>query len=231
MTDAIETLLASARLWRGAGMLRAAAADAPIGASGGDGARRVSSGHEELDALLPGGGWPECGLIELLLDQHGIGELQIVMPLLRGSSLDEAAGNGARWIAWLAPPFLPYAPALQAAGLVPARQLIVRTLQTKTKEVWWAMEQVLRSGTCRAVLGWAGEARGHVLRRLKLAAEQGGSAGLLFRPTRYRLQASPANVRAILQGAEAGLEVEIFKAQGGCTGRARVSASGLGVIG
>jgi len=153
------------------------------------------------------------------------------MPLLRGSSLDAvaAAGNGTRWIAWLAPPFLPYAPALQAAGLVLERQLIVRTLQTK--EVWWAMEQVLRSGACRAVLGWAGEARGHVLRRLKLAAEQGGSVGLLFRSTRYRSQASPANVRVTLQGAEAGLEVEIFKAQGGCTGRTRVSASGLGVIG
>jgi hypothetical protein len=219
--DTIESLLANARLWRGTSASRSASTDGTP--------HSVPSGHGELDTLLPGGGWPECGLIELLLDQHGIGELQIVMPLLRRANLNSAATMQGRWIAWLAPPFLPYAPALQREGLVLERQLVVRTLQTK--EVWWAMEQVLRSGTCTAVLGWADEARGHALRRLKLAAEQGGSVGLLFRPTRYRSQASPANVRAALRGVEASLEIEIFRVQGGQTGRARVSASGLGVTG
>jgi hypothetical protein len=218
--DTIDSLLASARLWRGTGTSRTASAD---------NARHVPSGHEELDTLLPQGGWPECGLIELLLDEHGIGELQIVMPLLRRANPDPAAAREGRWIAWLAPPFLPYAPALQSEGLVLERQLIVRTLQTK--EMWWAMEQVLRSGICTAVLGWAGKAESHTLRRLKLAAEQGGSAGLLFRPTRYRSQASPANLRAVLRGVDADLEIELFKVQGGRTGRTRVSASGLGVIG
>jgi cell division inhibitor SulA/protein ImuA len=215
--DTLDALLANARLWRGRGL------------SGNGPVRPVPSGHEQLDALLPEGGWPESGLIELLLDEHGIGELQIVMPLLlRANTNAELAAEG-RWIAWLAPPFLPYAPALQNAGLVLERQLIVRTLQTK--EVWWAMEQVLRSGTCAAVLGWAEKAEGHALRRLKLAAEQGGSAGILFRPTRYRSQASPANLRAVLNGTAAQLEIEVFKSQGGRTGRTRVSASGLGVIG
>ena len=218
--DTIDSLLASARLWRGTSASRTASAD---------NASHVPSGHAALDALLPLGGWPERGLIELLLDEHGIGELQIVMPLLRRANPDPAVAGEGRWIAWLAPPFLPYAPALHSEGLALERQLIVRTLQTK--EVWWAMEQVLRSGTCTAVLGWVDEARGHALRRLKLAAEQGGSVGLLFRPTRYRSQASPANVRAALRGVAASLEIEILKAQGGQTGRARVSASGLGVTG
>lgn len=215
--DTLDALLATARLWRGRGL------------SGNGPVRPVPSGHEQLDALLPEGGWPESGLIELLLDEHGIGELQIVMPLLLRANTDAELAAEGRWIAWLAPPFLPYAPALQNAGLVLERQLIVRTLQTK--EVWWAMEQVLRSGTCAAVLGWAEKAEGHALRRLKLAAEQGGSAGILFRPTRYRSQASPANLRAVLNGTAAELEIEVFKSQGGRTGRTRVSASGLGVIG
>jgi len=215
--DTLDALLANARLWRGRGL------------SGNGPVRPVPSGHEQLDALLPEGGWPESGLIELLLDEYGIGELQIVMPLLLRANTDAELAREGRWIAWLAPPFLPYAPALQNAGLVLERQLIVRTLQTK--EVWWAMEQVLRSGTCAAVLGWAEKAEGHALRRLKLAAEQGGSAGILFRPTRYRSQASPANLRAVLHGTAAELEIEVFKSQGGRTGRTRVSASGLGVIG
>lgn len=213
----LDALLANARVWRGKGTAQAG----PF--------RSVPSGHEELDALLPGGGWPQSGLIELLLDEHGIGELQILMPLLRRANADAAAMREARWIAWLAPPFVPYAPALQGAGLVIERQLIVRTL--KAKEVWWAMEQVLRSGTCTAVLGWAGKAEDPVLRRLKLAADEGGSSGILFRPTRYRSQASPANVRAVLRGVDAHLEIGLFKSQGGRAGRTQVSASGLGVIG
>jgi len=216
--DTLDALLANARLWRGQGFSGAA----------GD-TRHVSSGHPGIDALLPAGGWPEKGLIELLLDEHGIGELQIVMPLLRRANPGGAGALESRWIAWLAPPFMPYAPALQSAGLMVERQLIVRTLQTK--EVWWAMEQVLRSGTCAAVLGWVEKADGHALRRLKLAAEQGDTAGILFRPTRYRSQASAANLRAVLRGAGKNLEIEVFKSQGGHTGRARVSASGLGVIG
>jgi hypothetical protein len=216
--DTIDALLANARLWRGPGFTQAA----------GD-IRHVASGHPEIDALLPAGGWPERGLIELLLDEYGIGELKLVMPLLRRANPDTAAVTESRWIAWLAPPFLPYAPALSNEGLMLERQLIVRTLQAN--EVWWAMEQVLRSGTCAAVLGWVERADGHVLRRLKLAAEQGGSAGILFRPTCYRSQASPANLRAVLRGAGKDLEIEVFKSQGGRTGRAHVSASGLGVIG
>ena len=127
MSDAIETLLATARLWRGAGASPVASADA----SAGNTARHVPSGHGGLDTLLPGGGWPECGLIELLLDQHGIGELQIVMSLLRGPGANAmaAAETDTRWIAWLAPPFLPYAPALREDGLALERLLIVRTLQ------------------------------------------------------------------------------------------------------
>lgn len=215
--ETIDALLAKARVWRGKGALEA------------DPARRISSGHEALDLLLPEGGWPENGLIELLVDEHGIGEIKILMPLLRRANPEAAVAREGRWIAWLAPPFLPYAPALESAGLALERQLIVRTLQSK--EVWWAMEQVLRSGQCAAVLAWAGKAEGHVLRRLKLAAEQGGSAGILFRSTRYRSEASPANLRAVLKGSEAALEIEVFKSQGGRTGRTQVSASGLGVIG
>jgi hypothetical protein len=44
--DTIDSLLASARLWRGKGISQAASADE---------ARHVPSGHEELDALLPQG--------------------------------------------------------------------------------------------------------------------------------------------------------------------------------
>ena len=67
---------------------------------------------EDLDGQLPGGGWPDSGLVELLPNESGIGELRLLMPALAKLSRE------ARWIAWIAPPYLPYAPALASAGIV-----------------------------------------------------------------------------------------------------------------
>ena len=44
--------------------------------------RNIASGLEALDAQLPGGGWPLGALTEILLQHHGIGELQLLMPAL-----------------------------------------------------------------------------------------------------------------------------------------------------
>jgi hypothetical protein len=118
-----------------------------------------------------------------------------------------------RWVAWLAPPHLPYAPALAEAGLDPARMLVVRPRAGLDR--LWAMEQALRSGACAAVLGWAGEARDPMLRRLKLAAEEGGTPAFLLRPSRHRHEASPAALRLALTAREYGLDVEVVKSRCG----------------
>jgi hypothetical protein len=79
----------------------------------------IASGFAALDAELPGGGWP-CGALTEILPQHeGIGELRIL-----GPALAQLAAQG-KFIAWIAPPYLPYAPALAAAGIGLERVLIV----------------------------------------------------------------------------------------------------------
>jgi len=45
-----------------------------------------STGFAGLDQLLPGGGWPTKGLIEIIGRHKAIGELQLLMPLLRTRS-------------------------------------------------------------------------------------------------------------------------------------------------
>ncbi len=53
----------------------------------GGGAQPASpSGFAELDAQLPGGGWPHGVLTELLLPQPGIGELRLLAPVLAAVS-------------------------------------------------------------------------------------------------------------------------------------------------
>jgi hypothetical protein len=195
VSDALAELLRHPALWRGGG------AGAP---------ETVSTGFRALDARLPGGGWPLATLVELLVPAAGVGEIRLLLPALRSLT---AAGTEPRWVAWLAPPHLPYAPALADAGLDPARMLVVRPRAGVDR--LWAMEQALRSGACAAVLGWAGEARDPMLRRLKLAAEEGGTPAFLLRPAAHRGEATPAALRLALAVRDYGLDVEVLKSRSG----------------
>ena len=80
----------------------------------------MPTGFDALDRELPGGGWPAGALTELLVRRAGIGELQLVLPALAALSW---AGKR---IVWLAPPHLPYAPALAADGVDLAQLVVVR---------------------------------------------------------------------------------------------------------
>jgi cell division inhibitor SulA len=166
----------------------------------------VPSGFAALDRELPGGGWPAGGLSEILGARQGIGELQLVLP-----ALARLSWSGQR-IVWLAPPHLPYAPALAAAGIDLARLAVVRA--PGHRDALWAAEQVLRSGSCRALLAWLPRARYDELRRLAVAAEAGRTWAALFRPLQAAPAASPAPLRLGLEPAGDRLCVHILKRRG-----------------
>ena len=196
---AIGDLLRHPDLWR------ADEVGSPAGA-----VAATSSGFDALDAHLPGNGWPRAGLIELMLGTAGIGELKLLAPALR------ALSRATRWIAWVNPPFIPYAPALAALDIDISRILLVHPRQHE--EALWAMEQASKSGTCSAVLGWLDERRLTLTatRRLQLAAKQGGTLGCLFRPEAAANGASMAELRLKLEpGPRNALGVSIVKRRGG----------------
>src|SRR5262245_30010512 len=211
MVNALDTLLQHPSLWRADGGRRA-------------GRRALSTGYPELDARLPGGGWPFPALIELLTDRNGLGELSLLLPALRRLTGDEPLERS-RVLAWLNPPHLPYAPGLAQRGLDPTR-LVIATPLTRV-ETLWAMEQALRSGACAAVLGWVDRAGGQMLRRLKLAAIAGGAFGVLFRPAKQRRQPSPAHLRIALDAGPDDLHLELLKVQGSKPGSLRLPVSHL----
>jgi cell division inhibitor SulA/protein ImuA len=168
------------------------------------------SGFPELDANLPGGGWPVGAIAELMSDTIGIGELSLLVPVL--SRLARAG----RYIAWIAPPYLPYAPALAQRGLPLERVLLIQT--RNLQESLWATEQALRCPAIGAVLGWPAYIVDKNVRRLQLAAEAGGSLGILYRPPEAARESSPAALRLRLHAAPDGLAVEIHKSRGGRAG-------------
>jgi hypothetical protein len=203
--SSLAEILADARVWK----LKDASA-AP--------ARPVwSTGCSSLDARLPGGGWPTASLIEVLLDDTGLGEVQLFLPALVACQRSkQGSGVDAPWLVFIAPPHEPYAPALAQQGIELERLLVVRPAMAT--EALWAAEQALSSGVCAAVLLWLKGTDDRWLRRLKLAAEAGGSLGVLFRPERHRFESSPANLRLMMSHGEQEARLDLLKVQGGRPG-------------
>lgn len=200
MSDALDNLLKNPRIWRG----QARAGD--------PGWQALASGYPKLDRHLPGGGWPQHALTEILLDHYGTGELQLLMPALAHLSQPEG-GREAGWIAWVAPPFEPYPPALQQWGMNLSRVLIVRP--KTAKEALWAAEQALASGNCAAVLLWSEKLDDAASRRLQLAAEKGRSWAIAFRSLKAMSQSSAAALRIRLDAGAEGTDLGILKSRGG----------------
>lgn len=190
----LDAVLARPDIWRGDHC-----AQAPLPA--------LASGFVELDAELPGGGWPRGALIELLADGSGLGEVSLLVPAL--CRLREEGG----WSLLVAPPHPLHAPAWAAAGVDLARLAVVSP--ASERDALWAFEQALMSGAPRLVLGWAAHADARALRRLQVAAAGGGGLGFLFRPLRCAREASPAPLRLMLDaGADEALSVHILKRRG-----------------
>jgi len=193
MTSALDLVLQNPAIWRGNDCARVAVPSTP-------------SGFPELDTWLPGGGWPVSALTEIYVERPGIGELRLVMPAVARLTQSE------RWITLVAPPYLPYAPALAAHGVQLSRLLLVQA--PTTDESLWACEQALRAVGCGAVMAWLGQVHERALKRLQLAAETSGALVLLFRSAR-NIPASPAALRLHISRSESRTVVRILKRRGG----------------
>jgi cell division inhibitor SulA len=194
---AVQALASLASVWR-------ATEIAPV--------KAWTSGHAALDALLPGNGWPVGALSEVLLQGAGIGELSLILPVLRQLSAQQ------RRIVFIQPPYVPYAPALVRGGV--CLQQVCWIHASSDAEARWAAEQTLRAGAAGAVLLWNATTDDRSLRRLQLAAEAGGALAFLYRSLAALHQPSPAALRLALQPEPAVLRVQVVKARGGRMGLA-----------
>jgi protein ImuA len=185
----------------------------------------ASSGHAELDAQLPGGGWPAGALTELLLPHAGVGELRLLAPALA------ALQSQQRSVMWFDPPAAPCAWALSALG-IDVRQLVVvhsrggmnginrvkgRARQLlPAADILWALEHALKSGHLGAVLAWLpARLPADALRRLQLAAQGHDGPAFLLRDAQMRTHPSPAPLRLLLGSAGPDLlRVMLLKRRG-----------------
>ena len=179
----------------------------------------VASGFEDLDAQLPGGGWPQAALTELLLPHEGLGELRLLAPVMAAVQAQQ------RCVMWFDPPAAPCAWALSALGLDLQRLVVLQARQVlkgpararlPAPDVLWALEQALKSGHVGAVLAWLpARLPPDALRRLQMAAQAHEGPAFLLRDAALRHHPSAAPLRLALASAGPDrLRVALLKRRG-----------------
>ena len=183
------------------------------GELGGANLPAVNTGYTALDHVLPGGGWPQGALTEVLQPQAGLHEWGLVLPALAAA----LAASPLQITVLVNTPFLPFGPALGARQFTMQRLLCVNNVQGDAPSLLWATREALQCADVCAVLAWLPDARSAHLRRLQIAAHAHNKLLFVFRPLRAQHESSPAPLRLLLKGAlnDAGnLLVDVFKRRG-----------------
>ena len=177
----------------------------------------VSSGVEALDDLLPKRGFPWGVLVEWLASGEGDGCQMLAFRTAR-----EACRSGQAMVV-LDQSREFYPPAAAELGISLEDVIILRP--GNRADDTWALDQALRCPAVAVVLARPENLDGHTFRRLQLAAEQGGSLGLLLRPASVRSEPSWADVRLLVEPlplatAASGrrLRIQLLRSRGGTSG-------------
>lgn len=177
----------------------------------------VSTGFAALDAELPGKGWPTGALIELLTPHSGIGEMRLLRAALHATA-------GQQPVVLLQPPYRPNV-ACWSGWRFGIQRLLCLTPQ-RARDAYWAAEQILKNGSCAALLFWAHPIQNSVLKRLHLAAQSSQTLFFIFRPQSVQSEASPAVLRVMLSAEQTGaLTLSILKRRGPACGHLITLAS------
>lgn len=171
----------------------------------------VATGHAQLDAELPGGGWPLGAISEILQAQSGQHEWRLLLPALKSTAVGPVVLVGA--------PHVPFGPGLFGQGFDACRLLWLKT-PTPAASLW-AAEQALRCAEVAAVLAWLPQVRAEQLRRLQMAAHDHSQLLFVMRPVKAQAESSPAVLRLLVSctpGAVAAsadvLQLHILKRRG-----------------
>ncbi len=205
MNEALNQVMRRRDTWRGR-QHQFAGGTCPANSEHHGNSEAIGTGYSTLDEALEPGGWPLGTSIELLSDGCGLGAMGLFLP-----AMEQLSAQG-RWQAFIAPPYMPYAPLLAARGIDTQQVLLVHP--RSREDLLWATEQALRSTTCSAVFSWlgAGEYRYAELRKLQLAAAAGDTLAVLFRPLQAAHNHAPAGLRLQMREYR---KVHVLKQRGG----------------
>ncbi len=148
----------------------------------------MATGVPALDRLLPEQGLKPGGLTEWISEPGGGG---FTLALLTAAEALRRRPDAMLVVIDEGKSFFPAA--LPGWGIALERLILLRPRSLADR--LWAWEQSLRCPGVAACLGWLDDVPDVALRRLQVAAEEGGGRGLLIRPPRLSHETSWADVR------------------------------------
>lgn len=194
MTSAAATLELPAAVWRGSDL-------------GATTTLACSTGWPQLDAELPGGGFPARSLTEVLTPQPSVLELRLLAPAL--ASVTAAGGQ----VVLVGPPKPPHLPGLVQSGLREDRLVWIQA-DTPAQRLW-VTEQLIKGNCAGAVVAWLPQARQEQIRRLQVCSLACEAPIFLCRPESARHESSAAQLRLHASlGLDWELLVHVFKRRG-----------------
>ena len=180
-----------------------------------DESKIVSSGCPGLDQLLPQGGFKQPSLVEWLSANRSGGAQTLALVAAR-----EACQAGKSLVVVDRPRRF-YPPAAAAWGIDLSRLIVIHP--ASEADELWAIDQALRCRGVAAVWARREQLDSRDFRRLQLAAESGGTLGLLIRSARARGEPSWADVQlAVSPRPSSGgwrLGVEVTRCRGSHPGQ------------
>ena len=156
----------------------------------------TATGMHALDELLPGGGWPKGGLVEIIVPDRCSDATDLVLPALA------RLGRQGRWIAMVTPPHQARSTVFTAPGINASRLLQVNPHPGRSG--LWTVESMLRSGDCSAVLAWPTCETGLMDKRLQKAAMASKALCVLFRYGCVPAHNSGVDIRLKLETNDTG---------------------------
>ena len=204
-SEALSELYRNALVWRGTSFKQSNQQHT-------DSAPFVKTGFTQLDEALKGG-WPSAGVVELNCPRLGAGELRLLLPAL--SNLQEQSSLQA----WVNPPAKINAQALLNSDCHLNQAIVVES--RSEKDAYWSVDQLLRSGSCSALVFWCRNMTTAQAKRLQVQAKQNGTLVFVMRMSAMRGQSKnirvqqslPVSARIQLRSSAQGLLVDIFKLQ------------------
>jgi len=163
----------------------------------------VPSGSRTLDDMLPAGGWPKSGIVEIILADAYSEAMGLIMPALVRFSRQR------RWLALVNPTY-PARTGLFTEDAV-RHERVLTVNPHPGRSALWTAESLLRAGECSVVMAWPNCSTELMGKRLERAAAHGKALGILF--SYEGRQSHPSGVALRLK-LESGGAVYLLNSQG-----------------
>ncbi|MGD8631206.1 MAG: hypothetical protein PVG72_10845 [Gammaproteobacteria bacterium] len=164
------------------------------------------TGLAVLDDMLPEGGWPKAGVVEVTESGDSACAMELFMPALARLTRQRHG------LVLVAPPYSARKRIFTDAGVNPVE--VMQVNPHPGRSALWTVESLLRSGDCGVVMAWPGCDTELMDKRLRKAAMQGRVLCVLFRPPCRRMAVSSSNLRLGVDVDEDGRALYLLDGRG-----------------